>query len=123
MTPLDNVNRLYGTYVSMGFGKDVIVRKLKAQFKGARFQYKGSTLYVTFGDNAPQKVTGSRVELNAATRLLALSYDGNIGMMEMVKFYKVATPEQKEQMKGLIADKKNAQAWQLLQDVTGVKLH
>lgn len=51
------------------------------------------------------------------------SYEGNIGMMEMFKFYQVATPEQKIQMKQLIFDKKMDEAWELLQQVTGVKLH
>lgn len=51
------------------------------------------------------------------------SYEGNIGMMEMFKFYQIATPEQKTQMKKLIFDKKTEAAWELLQKVTGVKLH
>lgn len=63
------------------------------------------------------------MELNAAARLLALSYSGNIGMMEMMKFYKVATPAQKQQMQALIDGKKFDKGWELLQDVTGVKLH
>lgn len=63
------------------------------------------------------------MELNAATRLLAESYPGNIGMMEMMKFYKVATPAQKHQMQTYMNDKKFDKGWQLLQDVTGVKLH
>jgi hypothetical protein len=63
------------------------------------------------------------MELNAATRLLALSYEGNIGMMEMMKFYKVATPEQKSLMKSYIDHKQYAKGWELLQETTGVKLH
>jgi hypothetical protein len=62
-------------------------------------------------------------ELNAAARLLAESYPGNIGMMEMMKFYKVATPAQKQQMQSFMNEKKFDKGWQLLQDVTGVKLH
>lgn len=62
-------------------------------------------------------------KLHAAERLLALSYEGNIGMMEMVKFYKVATPEQKKHMKDLIDAKHFDKGWKLLQDVTGDKLH
>ena len=50
------------------------------------------------------------------------SYEGNIGMMEMFKFYQIATPEQKAQMKKLIFDKKTEAAWELLQQVTGIKL-
>lgn len=63
------------------------------------------------------------MELNAATRLLSESYPGNLGMMEMMKFYKVATPAQKQQMKALIDGKQFDKGWELLQDVTGVKLH
>jgi hypothetical protein len=50
------------------------------------------------------------------------SYDGNIGMMEMVKFYRTATPEQITQMKALIAERKYDGAWELLKTATGVKL-
>jgi hypothetical protein len=63
------------------------------------------------------------MKINAAMRLLALSYSGNIGMMEMMKFYKVATPEQKQQMQSYISQKKYDKGWKLLQDVTGVRLH
>ncbi len=55
--------------------------------------------------------------------LLEASYEGNIGMMEMFKFYQVATDEQKAQMKDLIFDKKMDEAWELLQQVIGIKLH
>jgi Spy/CpxP family protein refolding chaperone len=50
------------------------------------------------------------------------SYTGNIGMMEMFKFHQIATPEQKAQMKKLLADRQTERAWSLLQSVTGVKL-
>lgn len=63
------------------------------------------------------------MELNATTRLLGESYPGNLGMMEMVKFYKVATPEQKQVMKSHLDKKEFTQAWEFLQSVTGVKLH
>jgi hypothetical protein len=51
-----------------------------------------------------------------------LSYPDNIGMMELVKFQKVATPEEKVRMKFLLSTDKKA-AWNLLQQVTGTKLH
>lgn len=50
------------------------------------------------------------------------SYTGNLGMMEMFKFYQVATPEQKAKMKELLFAKKEAEAWELLKQVTGTKL-
>lgn len=70
MSGLENVKRLYLDYLNAGFKKDVIVRKLKAQFKDAKFTFKGATLYVAFGLNQPVKVLGG-VQLNAATRLMA----------------------------------------------------
>ena len=49
-------------------------------------------------------------------------YPGNIGMMEMFKFYEKATIEQKNKMKALISGKKMKEAWEFLQQVTGMKL-
>ena len=53
---------------------------------------------------------------------LEASYSGNIGMMEMFKFYQVATSEQKSKMKELITSGKQAEAWEFLQKVTGMEL-
>ncbi len=49
-------------------------------------------------------------------------YPGNIGMMEMVRFYKVATDEEKAKLKKLIADGKQEEAWKFLQQVTKMEL-
>lgn len=49
-------------------------------------------------------------------------YPGNLGMMEMFKFYQVATEAQKQQMRKLIYDKKMKEAWDLLKRVTKVDL-
>ena len=57
------------------------------------------------------------------TKVDEAAYFGNIGAMEMFKFYQKATEEQKRKLKTLIGDKKNKDAWKLVQDVTGVKLH
>jgi hypothetical protein len=50
-----------------------------------------------------------------------LSYPGNIGIMELMRFQKVATPEQKVRMKFLLSTDKVA-AWSLLQQVTDTEL-
>jgi hypothetical protein len=50
------------------------------------------------------------------------SYKGNIGAMEMMKFFQVATPDEKQKLKKLIADKNQSAAWKMIQDVTGMKL-
>lgn len=57
------------------------------------------------------------VQLNEA------SYAGNIGIMELIKFKQKASAEQKKQFDKHVADKKHQEAWKLVQDVTGVKLH
>lgn len=50
------------------------------------------------------------------------SYAGNIGIMEMVKFHRMATPEQKANLATLLKAGKQEEAWEFLQTVTGVKL-
>jgi hypothetical protein len=51
------------------------------------------------------------------------SYPGNLGMMEMFKFYQKADDEQKTKMKSLIGSKRFEEAWDFLQKVLGIKLH
>ena len=50
------------------------------------------------------------------------SYVGNLGMMEMFKFYKVASETQKRKMRDLLAKGFKKEAWEFLQQVTGIKL-
>ena len=54
--------------------------------------------------------------------MLEAAYKGNIGMMEMFKFYQKATPAEKAKMKQLLDAKKFDDAWEFLQEVTGMKL-
>ena len=51
------------------------------------------------------------------------SYVGNIGIMELIKLYTNATPEVAAKVKALIASKKDKEAWDIVQKVTGTKLH
>jgi hypothetical protein len=55
-------------------------------------------------------------------KISELNYPGNLGMMEMARFYQVATPEQKIHMKGLIAQNKTEEAWEFLQQVSKIRL-
>jgi hypothetical protein len=50
------------------------------------------------------------------------AYEGNIGIMEVNKFFQIATPEQKKLFKQLLAVDRTKDAWRLVQDVTNVKL-
>jgi hypothetical protein len=50
------------------------------------------------------------------------SYPGNIGMMELAKFFSMADEEQKTMFKQLLERGKKGLAWKLVQDIVGVKL-
>jgi len=49
-------------------------------------------------------------------------YVGNIGMMEMFKFFNVATDKEKAHMKDLLFNKLQKEAWEFMQKVTGMSL-
>lgn len=51
------------------------------------------------------------------------SYSGNIGVMELAKFQRKASPEQKKMLQSYIDRTKVKDAWKLVQDVTGMNLH
>jgi predicted chitinase len=50
------------------------------------------------------------------------SYPGNLGMMELAKFFQTADDDQKKLLKQLLEKGKKGLAWKLIQDVTGIKL-
>ena len=54
---------------------------------------------------------------------LEAAYPGNIGMMEMFKFYQVASAAQRQLMAKFIEEKLFDKAWDLLKQVTGVALN
>ena len=49
-------------------------------------------------------------------------YEGNMGIMEMFRFYEVATKPQKEHMEMLLTTKQYPEAWDYLQEITGLTL-
>ena len=54
---------------------------------------------------------------------LALSYPGNLGFEEMMRFYGEATPEQVELLENLMNYEDWEGAWTLLKEVTQTDLH
>lgn len=50
-------------------------------------------------------------------------YVGNVGVMELAKFHKKATPEQKKMLQSHIQNKKHQEFRDLIKQVTGVQLH
>jgi hypothetical protein len=51
------------------------------------------------------------------------AYAGNIGIMELIKFKKHANENQKKSFDDHVKNKRHKEAWDLVQKVTGVKLH
>ena len=51
------------------------------------------------------------------------SYAGNIGAMEVFQFYRQASDEEKEMFDHYLDTGNNDAAWELVQNVTGVRLH
>lgn len=62
------------------------------------------------------------IPLKTYIELHEVAYKGNIGIMELIKFYQKATPEMVVAIKKLIADNQNDKAWEMIEKVTGVKL-
>jgi len=54
--------------------------------------------------------------------LIEASYPGDIGAMEMFKFYQLATDDQKETFQSLLDRKDYPTAWEMVQKVAGVRL-
>jgi predicted ABC-type ATPase len=50
------------------------------------------------------------------------AYEGNIGMMEVMKFHQKATDDQKKKFKEHLANKNHKEAWKMIQHVSGTKL-
>lgn len=54
--------------------------------------------------------------------LFEAAYPGNLGLMELVKFYNVATPEEKAEMDRITAEKDWDSFKRLIHEVLGIKL-
>lgn len=62
-------------------------------------------------------------KINLILEILEMSYEGNIGLTEMVKFFQIANPQQVKQFEELMSQNNLPEAWNLVQQVVGVKLH
>lgn len=56
------------------------------------------------------------------TLIIEASYAGNLGLMELLKFHQLATKEQSDEVKELIAKNRHIDAWAIVQNVSGTKL-
>ena len=53
--------------------------------------------------------------------LTELIYDNNAGVMEIGKFFNIATPEQEDKLLSLMNSNKTKEAWNFIEDVLGIK--
>jgi len=105
-------NDLLTTLLDMVTSSDALFRMTKTQLQKEAYLKCNHT------------VEGTMCEMHGKDdcSMSEASYKGNIGAMEMMKFFQVATPQEKEKLKKLIADKNQSAAWKMIQDVTGMKL-
>lgn len=61
-------------------------------------------------------------KINLILEILEMSYEGNVGLAEMMQFFKVASPEEVKQFEQLMANQDLPNAWELVQRVTGTRL-
>ena len=76
-------------------------------------------------DAASSKAQGRRLAQESVSIPMYVqeaAYAGNIGMMELIKFYQKAKPDQVKELQNYIRKKMDKDAWQLVQKITGTKL-
>lgn len=56
------------------------------------------------------------------TLIIEASYAGNLGLMELLKLHQLATKEQSDKVKELIAKNQHIDAWAIVQNVSGTRL-
>jgi len=105
-------NDLLTTLLDMVTSSDALFRMTKTQLQKEAYLKCNHTVEGTMCEQHGMKDCS----------MSEAAYKGNIGAMEMMKFFQVATPQEKEKLKKLIADKNQSAAWKMIQDVTGMKL-
>lgn len=60
--------------------------------------------------------------MKPSAKRVAAVYAGNLGFVELIKFYEVASERDTKRMQFLLETDKLKQAWELLKRVTGMRL-
>lgn len=63
-----------------------------------------------------------RISSITSSLIMEASYAGNIGAMEVFKFFSKATPEEKEVFQHALKSKDYDTAWEMIEKVSGTKL-
>jgi DNA-binding ferritin-like protein len=94
------------------------------EHKNEPWNDRGHVAWLLWGGDAGKAwATKVKAQMDKKATKQAAAYPGNIGVMEMFKFYRVAKPDQKALMEKLLSSGKTRDAWELLKTVTGVALH
>ena len=96
----------------------VVERKRKRKPRWAAYgpgPYGGYGYYAGYSGDGGSSGDGGGESINREA-----SYPGNIGMMELAKFFSMADEEQKTLFKQLLERGKKGLAWKLVQDIVGV---
>jgi hypothetical protein len=110
--------KFYAWHVSLEgeaseYMREDIMSERKKRKRSSRWAAYGPGPYGGYGYDAGYSGDGGVGEA---------SYPGNVGMIEVAKFFKVATDAQKKLFKELLEKGKRGLAWKLIQDVTDTKL-
>ena len=77
-------------------------------------------------DDAEQKRIKAKIKEDTSISIplyvQEAAYEGNIGMMELAKFYMKASDSDKKKLQDAIKNKRFKEAWKMVERVTGVKL-
>ena len=65
-----------------------------------------------------KKETPAMKEVSGLSELI---YNNNAGVMEIGKFFNIATPEQEDKLLNLMNNNKTKEAWNFIEDVLGIK--
>ena len=114
--------RFYAWHVNLDgeaaeYMREGIVAEKKRKRKKARWAAYGPGPYGGYG-----YLTGYSGDSGGDGGVGEAGYPGNVGAMEMAKFFRIAGPKEKDLLKVLIQRKDYSRAWALIQGITGVKL-
>jgi predicted chitinase/FMN phosphatase YigB (HAD superfamily) len=118
--------RFYAWHVSLDgeaseyMRENFVTEKKKRKKRKSRWAAYGPGPYGSYGFAAGYSGDGGAA--GGGGGVGEASYPGNVGMMELAKFFQIANDKEKEILKQLLEKGKRGLAWKLIQDVTGTKL-
>lgn len=112
---------------TLGLGTGEVLDSFETLYAAVRANYTKEIQIEIFSDFANNEavqdigVPDELAQFDNSTVVEAI-YDGNIGMQEMMAFFKIATAQQRAKLQQLVKRSENKAAWNLLKHVTGIDL-